>query len=180
MKRPISLLFAVSLALQAGAAFAQSYEEAVLAQLRQEGYAQITMTTTMLGRIRFVAIGAKGQREIVLNPRTGEVLRDVWFVDSSNSGNSGSGKSAGSKSVASDDAGDDDSEDDNGSSSGGNSGSDDRGGNSGSDDSGGGGDSGGDSGGGDDSRDDDSGDDDSGGDDSGGDDSGGDRGKDDD
>lgn len=80
MKAAFPLLLTVMLAAQASPALAQSYEAALMAQLQREGYARISMTTTLLGRIRIQAEGQKGQREIVLNPRTGEVLRDVWHV----------------------------------------------------------------------------------------------------
>ena len=34
----------------------------------------------MLGRVKISAILNGGRREIILNPRTGEVLRDIWFA----------------------------------------------------------------------------------------------------
>ncbi|MDI3338581.1 hypothetical protein QKW60_19390 [Defluviimonas aestuarii] len=49
-------------------------------QLRAQGYDRITASSTWLGRIRIVAGRSDGMREIVLDSRTGEVLRDVWQV----------------------------------------------------------------------------------------------------
>ncbi len=100
MRHTIGAIFALGLALQAAPLHAQNYEQAILAQLRQDGYEQITVSTTLLGRVRIVADGAQGQREIVLNPRTGEVLRDVLLLanveaDEASKGGS-SGKSSGS------------------------------------------------------------------------------------
>lgn len=66
-------------ALAAGPAFA-AYEDDIIAALRQQGYTDISVTTTWLGRIRITAIKNAGQREIVLNPRTGEILRDMWLT----------------------------------------------------------------------------------------------------
>lgn len=140
MKNAFAAIFALGLAVQAAPLLAQNYEQAILAQLRQDGYEQITVTTTLLGRIRIVADGAQGQREIVLNPRTGEVLRDVLLLanladddaykggssgksngssggspssgGSSGNGSSGSGGSGGSGSSGSDDDDDRDDDDD--------------------------------------------------------------------
>ena len=125
MKNTFAAIFALGLAWQATPLYAQNYEQAILAQLRQDGYEQITVTTTLLGRIRFVAGGAQGQREIVLNPRTGEVLRDVLLLASqaddggssggrssgSGGGSSGSDASGSSGNDDNDDNGDDDNDD---------------------------------------------------------------------
>lgn len=62
----------------AGPAFALSYAEDVVKQLTKLGFLEIHVETTLLGRVRIVAERSDGMREIVLNPRTGEILRDVW------------------------------------------------------------------------------------------------------
>ena len=67
------------LAAVAGPALAASYAEDVVAQLNQLGFSEIAVETTWLGRIKIVASRSDGIREIVLNPRTGEILRDVWM-----------------------------------------------------------------------------------------------------
>lgn len=67
------------LAAVAGPALAASYAEDVVAQLNQLGFSDLTVETTWLGRIKIVASRTDGVREIVLNPRTGEILRDVWM-----------------------------------------------------------------------------------------------------
>ncbi len=61
-----------------GAAMAQPAEDMILAQLRQQGFKKITVGRTLLGRTRFVATGNGQRREIILNPVTGEILRDFW------------------------------------------------------------------------------------------------------
>ncbi|AVW90264.1 hypothetical protein [Celeribacter baekdonensis] len=61
-----------------GAARAQPAEDMILAQLRQQGFKKITVGRTLLGRTRFVATGNGQRREIILNPVTGEILRDFW------------------------------------------------------------------------------------------------------
>ncbi len=132
------------------------YTDDVVRQLMAQGYQNITVTKTWLGRIRIIATREGGTREIVLNPRTGEILRDLWtgtdgtvrtvsIVDDvpkgggSNSGGSGSG---------SDDGGSSGGGSDDGGGSGSGSGSDDGGSSGGGSGSGGGSDDGGSSGGG--------------------------------
>ena len=49
---------------------------AVAAQLRDQGYGQIEVARTWLGRVRVVGLRGAIRREIVVNPNTGEILRD--------------------------------------------------------------------------------------------------------
>jgi hypothetical protein len=65
----------------------------IVAELQDDGYADIRISSTLLGRMRFIANKPGARREIVVNPRTGEVLRDYiryLSVGSSSSGSSGS------------------------------------------------------------------------------------------
>ncbi|MCB1388803.1 MAG: hypothetical protein KDK12_06620 [Rhodobacteraceae bacterium] len=94
-------------------AFALDRVDDVVRDLRRQGYGAITIGRTLLGRTRIVATGTPGRREIVVNPRTGEILRDFWDPAS------------GARSGGSVDYDDEGSDDDNGS------GSDDDGDNSG-------------------------------------------------
>lgn len=55
---------------------AQSLEEAIVAQLRAQGFVEFQISQTLLGRLRIVAIGPDYRREIVINPSSGEILRD--------------------------------------------------------------------------------------------------------
>ncbi len=104
------------------------YEQDIVRQLQDMGFARVEVSRTLLGRVRITAIGADGTREIILNPNTGEILRDLWLRqdgrasdrallegasrdDGRSDGRSGSNGSSGS-----DD--DDDSNDDSGSNSG--------------------------------------------------------------
>ena len=51
--------------------------EDVAAQLREEGYENISIERTLLGRIRVTAERATQRREIVIDRGTGEILRDL-------------------------------------------------------------------------------------------------------
>ena len=100
----------LSVLLMAAPVCAQSIVEQIQAQLRDQGYSNITISRTLLGRTQIEASSAVFQREIVLDPRTGEILRDYWqpidgttpgvvtisnpgSVEPESSGSSGSGSS---------------------------------------------------------------------------------------
>ena len=113
------------------AAFADSFEGSVVAQLRGQGYRDIDVERTMLGRVRIVAAKGTRTREIILNPRTGEILRDVLLaadgqVEPEIAGGDDSGKgSSGDDGSSGDGSGDDGgSEGDGGADGGGDSGGD--------------------------------------------------------
>ena len=145
----LTLAGGLASALPAVAAFSDD----VVVQLAQQGYQNITVSTTWLGRVRILAVRDGGTREIVLNPRTGEILRDLWtaadgtqktvsIVDDVRGGDHTSASGDGSGHGSSDGtSGSDTSGTDDGSSSGGESGSGDGassgGSDSGSSDSGG-------------------------------------------
>lgn len=78
MQRYRSLLAAALALAIALPATAQNTVAGITGQLRGLGFQQIDVGQTLLGRTRIVAISAEGQREIVVNPRTGEILRDLW------------------------------------------------------------------------------------------------------
>jgi hypothetical protein len=157
MNRNAFALITSLIAFSAASAAYADYVESVRTQLQQLGFQQISVSSTLLGRSHIVAKSKSGTREIIMNPRTGEILRDLWSSSDGGTGPSIVGVN-------------DDSEDDDGKDSG-----------KGKNDDGG--DDSGDDDGGDDGGDDDGGDDNGGkgegGDDSGGDDGGDDGGNDD-
>jgi hypothetical protein len=53
--------------------------EDLIEVLEDQGYDKIELEQTMLGRTRILARKDGGTREIIINARTGEVLRDVWI-----------------------------------------------------------------------------------------------------
>lgn len=68
--------------LAATAASAKAPADSVLRQLRAQGYVEFAVSRTLLGRLRILATAPHGaSREVVLNPATGEVLRDILLAD---------------------------------------------------------------------------------------------------
>jgi hypothetical protein len=144
MTRAIPLL-ATTLAafLAASAAFAD-YEQDIVRQLQGMGFSRVEVSRTLLGRVRITAAGADGTREIILNPNTGEILRDLWLRQDGRSsdralldgGGGSDDRSSGSGSSGGWSSGSDDDDDDDNDNSGSNSGSSGRSGNSGSGSSG--------------------------------------------
>ena len=102
----------------ASPALAQDYVRSIVRQLRKQGFSAIVEERTLLGRVRIVAVSRDGQREIIVNPNNGEILRDLW----SPSGNGVTevtiiddrkpGKGKDKDKGGSDDDGDDDDDDD--------------------------------------------------------------------
>ena len=120
----------------AQAAQAETAAEAVSRQLRGFGYGQIKVSRTWLGRVRITAERGKTAREIVIDPRTGEVLRDL----STDAGTVIIGRTSGANRTISDSSGgggDDGADDggDDGADDGGDDGADDGGNDSGDSDS---------------------------------------------
>lgn len=71
----------LALALWVAPALGASVEDQVVAQLQSQGYQDISVNRTLLGRIRIVAVTETEWREIVIDPRTGEILRDFRRID---------------------------------------------------------------------------------------------------
>ena len=81
-RRNFCLGLASSLALGlALPAQANSLSERVERRLKRDGWDDIDITRTLLGRTRVTARKGETRREIIMNSRTGEVLRDVLIHD---------------------------------------------------------------------------------------------------
>jgi hypothetical protein len=61
-------------------AAAAGIADQIVRQLQDDGYTDIVLERTWLGRIRITAVSSEGTREIILNPSTGEILRDLWIA----------------------------------------------------------------------------------------------------
>ncbi len=117
MKRRQFLLTAAAMIIAAHPAFAQDIVATITDQLRAQGYTSISVTRTLLGRQRIFARSSRYQREIIVNARTGEILRDYWTVLSGAAASSEDGMSiveGGSGASSDDDDDDDDGDDDDG------------------------------------------------------------------
>lgn len=75
-RRHFLLATCAGLAL-AGPAHAQGVVDQVVSALRRAGYGDIEVSRTLLGRTRITGQRDDRSREIVLNSRTGEILRDI-------------------------------------------------------------------------------------------------------
>lgn len=64
------------------AALAAGFADQIVAQLRKQGFGNIVVERTWLGRTRILAERSDARREIILNPSTGEILRDLWLSKS--------------------------------------------------------------------------------------------------
>lgn len=60
----------------AAPAFAETIQDRAVRELVNQGFDSITMQRTLLGRVRIIGVAPGLRREIVVNLRTGEVLRD--------------------------------------------------------------------------------------------------------
>jgi hypothetical protein len=78
------LSLAALLAFSPMVAAAQSVQDSIIAQLQAQGFTQIEVSRTLLGRVRVKATSATLERELVFNPNTGEILRDYWENRSDN------------------------------------------------------------------------------------------------
>ena len=93
---------------------ASQVQDAIVNQLKAQGFTSIHVGRTLLGRVRIDATSDKLSREIVFKPRTGEILRGYWSdivapetstVSSSGSGSSGSDRPGGGSSGSSSSSG---------------------------------------------------------------------------
>ncbi|QMU60011.1 MAG: hypothetical protein GKR98_07375 [Boseongicola sp.] len=99
---------------------AADVRDRIVAELQADGFTEIRISRTLLGRLRFVATSEDARREIVVNPSTGLILRDYLRIlgASGSSGGSGSGSGTGGSGSGNesggggDDDGDDDDSDD--------------------------------------------------------------------
>lgn len=85
MLKILALIFVTALPAAVAAATPQ---EQIIAQLAAQGFVDIEIYRTLLGRTRIVAESELYHREIVFNPNTGEILRDyiVALDDGNKSG----------------------------------------------------------------------------------------------
>lgn len=67
--------------MAASPAFARSLAENIARQLSGQGFSNVQIEGTWLGRSRITGTRNGESREIVVNPNTGEILRDLWLND---------------------------------------------------------------------------------------------------
>lgn len=79
MRRRDFLIGLVAAGLCAAPALARGVVDSIKRQLRDLGFRSIVEKRTLLGRTRITATREDGLREIIVNPSTGEILRDLWM-----------------------------------------------------------------------------------------------------
>ncbi|SFS02032.1 PepSY domain-containing protein [Yoonia litorea] len=62
-------------------ASAQSIQDQIISQLADQGFGEMQLSRTWLGRVQIIAYRGDLRRELVFHPQTGEILRDFWEVD---------------------------------------------------------------------------------------------------
>lgn len=62
-------------------AFADEFADRIVLWLQDQGYTQFEVKRTWLGRIKIEAYADGIEREIIVNSRTGEILRDYWEIE---------------------------------------------------------------------------------------------------
>ena len=76
------LLLAVTLLVaMVTSGLAGTVEQRLLASLQAQGYVVVEQSYTLLGRLRIIAHNGTTRRDILVNPGTGEVLRDISVAD---------------------------------------------------------------------------------------------------
>lgn len=69
-------LLVAAAGLGAGGALADPVDE-ILAEIREQGFTIVRVQRTWLGRVRIIAENASYRREVVIDPTTGEIRRDL-------------------------------------------------------------------------------------------------------
>jgi hypothetical protein len=77
MKRRVFIASAMAIVASPVTEAFADFSDDIVAALRKQGYETIEVSRTLLGRTRILATAPWGRRELILNPRTGEILRDI-------------------------------------------------------------------------------------------------------
>ena len=80
MLRTLCLVMLIGLLSWAAPAQAQTVQDRIVTQLTAEGFSDIRVSRTWLGRVRIVAEEDGTRREVVINPANGLILRDFTQV----------------------------------------------------------------------------------------------------
>lgn len=78
LKRIVFILVLATAMPVAQPVFANPIADSAVSQLRKQGYSDIQVQRTLLGRIRITATSETYTRELVIHPITGEIMRDRW------------------------------------------------------------------------------------------------------
>ena len=76
MMKPVLIALFLAFFAVPATADAASVRDTIVNELKSDGYEEIRISRTWLGRTRFIAEDSRRYREIVVNPITGVILRD--------------------------------------------------------------------------------------------------------
>ncbi len=112
MFRALILIISLSVVAVPVAAQSDSVRDRIVQELQDDGFTEIRISKTWLGRLRFEAFSDTARREIVVNPVTGVILRDyLQLLVAQGSSGQGGGTSGSGNEVGEDDDDDDDDDD---------------------------------------------------------------------
>ena len=80
MLKILILILSFAVVAVPAAAQSDSVKDRIIQQLQDEGFTEIHIAKTWLGRLRFEAFSETARREIVVNPATGVILRDYLQI----------------------------------------------------------------------------------------------------
>ncbi|WP_457646813.1 hypothetical protein [Profundibacter sp.] len=80
LKRIVFILVIAMAMPMASPVFANPIADSAVSQLRNQGYNDIQVQRTLLGRIRITATSKTNSRELIIHPITGEIMRDRWTL----------------------------------------------------------------------------------------------------
>ena len=75
----------LTVALWAAPVNASEFADRIILWLQEQGFTHFEVQRTWLGRIKIEAEASGVEREIILNARTGEILRDYWEIEDEDS-----------------------------------------------------------------------------------------------
>ena len=89
----LRLLVVVATGLAAGAARAEPVDD-IIAEIRSQGFKIARVQRTWLGRVRIIAQNASYRREVVIDPTTGEIRRDLLIPRNAPAGSKPPGRAS--------------------------------------------------------------------------------------
>lgn len=81
LRKFYNLVLILTVSVWASTAFAAEHVDRIIDWLRGQGFTQFEVERTWLGRTKIEAHADGLERELIINTRTGEILRDYWEIE---------------------------------------------------------------------------------------------------